>query len=106
MLAVTGAAAEAITALTEQEGVQQEGGIRFVMRSLDDSQAALALSVASAPLAGDEIVTADAGAQVFLEPEAAEYLSDKVLDVAPDAEGQLNFAVLEQADPDWRDRLR
>jgi iron-sulfur cluster assembly protein len=34
---------------------------------------------------------------VFLEEQAADYLSDKVLDVQPDAEGQLSFAVLEKA---------
>jgi hypothetical protein len=42
------------------------------------------------------VVTADAGAQVFLEPQAAEFLSDKVLDVQQDAEGQLNFAVVDR----------
>ena len=96
MLAVTEAAADAISALTAQEGVQDQGGLRFAMRSLENSQTALALSVAPAPADGDEVVTADAGAQVFLEPEAAEFLSDKVLDVQQDAEGQLNFAVVDR----------
>ena len=95
MLAVTEAAADAISALTAQEGVQ-EGGLRFEMRSSEDSQAALALSVAPAPAEGDEVVTAQPGAQVFLEPEAAEFLSDKVLDVQEDTEGQLNFALIER----------
>lgn len=96
MLAVTEAAADAITALTAQEGVQQQGGLRFAMRNLEDSQTALALSVAPAPVDGDEVVTADAGAQVFIEPQAAEFLVDKVLDVQQDAEGQLNFAVIDR----------
>jgi iron-sulfur cluster assembly protein len=96
MLAVTEAAAGAISALAAQEGVQEEGGLRFAMRALDDSQTALALSVAPAPADGDEVVTAQEGAQVFLEPEAAEFLSDKVLDVQQDAEGQLNFAVIDR----------
>jgi iron-sulfur cluster assembly protein len=97
MLAVTEAAAEAISALTAQGGIQQEGGLRFAMQSSSDSQTALALSVAPAPAEGDQVVTANEGAHVFLEPEAADYLSDKVLDVQPDADGQLSFAVLEQA---------
>ena len=97
MLAVTEAAAGAISQLTEQEGVSDEGGLRFAIRTMDDSQAALALSVAPAPVDGDQVVTANDGAQVFLEPQAAEFLSDKVLDVQEDAEGQLNFAVLERA---------
>jgi len=95
MLAVTEAAADAISALTAQEGLQEQGGLRFAMRGLDNSQTALALSVAPAPADGDEVVTAQEGAQVFLEPEAAEFLSDKVLDVQQDAEGQLNFAVVD-----------
>lgn len=96
MLAVTEAAADAISALTAQEGVQDQGGLRFEMRALENSQTALALSVAPAPADGDEVVTAQEGAQVFLEPEAAEFLSDKVLDVQQDPEGQLSFAVVER----------
>ncbi len=96
MLAVTEAAAEAISALTAQGGIQ-EGGLRFAMQASTDSQAALALTVAPAPADGDQVVTANEGAHVFLEQEAADYLSDKVLDVQPDAEGQLSFAVLERA---------
>jgi iron-sulfur cluster assembly protein len=97
MLAVTDAAAEAITALTEQSGLQDEGGVRFSMHTETDSSAALALSLAPAPLDGDQVVTANTGANVFLEEQAADFLSDKVLDVQPDDEGQLNFAVLERA---------
>jgi iron-sulfur cluster assembly protein len=97
MLAVTEAAAEAITALTAQGGIDDQGGLRFSMQTQTDSQAALALTVASAPVDGDHVVTADAGANVFLEEQAADYLSDKVLDVQQDDEGQLNFAVLERA---------
>lgn len=96
MLAVTEAAAQAITALTGQAGSDQ-GGIRFAMRTEQDSQASLALTVAPAPVEGDQVVTAEAGAQVFMEEQAADYLSDKVLDVQPDDEGQLNFAVLERS---------
>lgn len=97
MLAVTEAAAEAISALTAQGGIQQEGGLRFAMQANTDSQSSLALTVAPAPAEGDQVVKADAGAQVFLEEQAADYLSDKVLDVQPDGEGQLSFAVMEQA---------
>jgi iron-sulfur cluster assembly protein len=97
MLAVTEAAADAITALTAQGGIEDQGGLRFSMQTQSDSQTALALTVASAPVDGDQVVTADSGAHVYLEEEAADYLSDKVLDVQQDAEGQLNFAVLERA---------
>ncbi|HEY7592422.1 MAG TPA: iron-sulfur cluster biosynthesis protein [Actinophytocola sp.] len=97
MLAVTEAAAQAIDALTNQGGIDDQGGLRFSMQNESDSQTALALAVASAPVEGDQVVTAESGAHVFLEEQAADYLSDKVLDVQQDAEGQLNFAVLERA---------
>jgi iron-sulfur cluster assembly protein len=97
MLAVTEAAAEAISALTAQGGFQQEGGLRFAVQADTDSQAALALTVAPAPADGDQVVTANEGAQVFLEEQAASYLSDKVLDIQSDAEGELTFAVLERS---------
>ncbi|HEV2783018.1 MAG TPA: iron-sulfur cluster biosynthesis protein [Actinophytocola sp.] len=97
MLAVTEAAADAISALTAQRGLQDEGGLRFAVHTRDDSQDALALTVAPGPAAGDEVVTADAGAQVFLEPRAAEYLDDKVLDVEQDTQGQINFTILERS---------
>jgi len=96
MLAVTEAAAEAISALTAQGGIQ-EGGLRFAMQNQADAQAALALTVATGPADGDQVVTANEGAHVFLEERAADYLSDKVLDVQAAADGQLEFAVLEQA---------
>lgn len=98
MLAVTDAAAGAISALVAQEGVQEQGGLRFAVETTNDSQSALALSVAAGPAEGDQIVTAEDGAQVFLEPQAADYLSDKVLDLQQDEEGQLSFAVLERED--------
>jgi len=96
MLAVTEAAAEAISALTAQGGIQQEGGLRFAMQTEADAQPALALTVAPAPAEGDQVVTANGAANVFLEERAADYLSDKVLDVQPDTDGQLSFAVIEK----------
>jgi iron-sulfur cluster assembly protein len=96
MLAVTEAAAEAISALTAQGGIQ-DGGLRFAMQTEPDSQPALALTVAPQPAQGDQVVTANEGAHVFLEERAADYLSDKVLDVQAGTDGELNFAVLEQA---------
>ncbi|WP_026423862.1 iron-sulfur cluster biosynthesis protein [Actinokineospora inagensis] len=95
MLAVTEAAADAISALTAQDGVPETGGLRFTLVTPEVDGAPLAVALAPEPVAGDQVVTANA-AQVFLEPGAAELLADKVLDVQPDAEGQLNFAVLHQ----------
>ncbi|PPK63125.1 iron-sulfur cluster biosynthesis protein [Actinokineospora auranticolor] len=99
MLAVTEAAAEAIGALTAQDGISPTGGLRFTLVTPEVDGAPLAVALAPEPAAGDQVVTADAGAQVFLEPGAAELLSDKVLDVRADEHGQVNFAVLEQDVP-------
>jgi iron-sulfur cluster assembly protein len=96
MLAMTDAAAEAISALTAQEGKQETGGLRFAVQAQQESGAQLALSVAEQPEAGDQVVGTDAGARVFLEPKAAQFLDDKVLDVQQDDQGQLNFAVMPQ----------
>jgi iron-sulfur cluster assembly protein len=96
MLAVTTAAAEAISALTAEEGQQENGGLRFSVHRANQDSASLALTVADAPAQGDQVVTSDAGAQVFLEPEAAAYLSDKVLDVQQNPEGELSFTVAQQ----------
>jgi iron-sulfur cluster assembly protein len=96
MLAVTTAAAEAISALTAEEGQQNNGGLRFSVHRASEDSASLALSVADAPAQGDQVVTSDAGAQVFMEPEAAAYLSDKLLDVQETAEGEMSFTVVQQ----------
>jgi iron-sulfur cluster assembly protein len=97
MLTVTDAAAEAINALSTAEGKGESGGLRFAVHAESEEGATLAVSVAAEPTDGDEVVTGTEGAQVFLDPQAALYLSDKVLDVQPDEQGQLNFAVVDQA---------
>src|SRR6187399_3070931 len=99
MLAMTDAAANAISALTAQEGKQETGGLRFAVQVQQDSGAQLALSVADQPEAGDQVLGTEAGARVFLEPEAAQFLDDKLLDVQQDEAGQLNFAVMPQPAP-------
>ncbi|OLR94300.1 iron-sulfur cluster biosynthesis protein [Actinokineospora bangkokensis] len=97
MLAVTEAAADAISALTRQDGIADEGGLRFTLVQPEhDGAAPLAVALAPAPVDGDQVVSPKPQANVFLEPGAADLLDDKVLDVQQDAEGHLNFAVLEQ----------
>ncbi len=97
MLAMTDAAAEAISALTSQDG-QDAAGLRFAVREENDEGAQLALSIAPAPEDGDQVLGTEGGARVFLEPQAASFLDDKVLDIQQDDQGQLNFAVMQQAE--------
>jgi len=92
MLTVTEAAAEAITALTAEQGTESEqSGLRFALQSMEGDGAQLALSVAPAPEDGDRVVGTDGG-----EPQAAALLDDKVLDVQQDDTGDVAFAVLPQ----------
>ena len=94
MLTVTEAAAEAITALTGQEGAE-DGGLRFAVQSTGspEESAQLAVSVEAAPAAGDQVLGSEDGPKVFLEPDAAVLLDDKVLDIQQDEQGQVAFAV-------------
>ncbi|GAB3157075.1 iron-sulfur cluster biosynthesis family protein [Amycolatopsis sp. NPDC004378] len=95
MLTVTEAAAEAITALTSQgEG---DAGLRLAVQNADGESAQLALSVAPEPTEGDRVLgNEEGGPKVFLEPQAAALLDDKVLDVQEDEAGGVAFAVLPQ----------
>jgi iron-sulfur cluster assembly protein len=98
MLAMTDAAAQAINAMTSQDGPDGENtaGLRFTVQAQDDSGAQLAVSVAPRPEEGDEVLGAEGGARVFLEPTAALILDDKVLDVEQDDQGRLAIAVKQQ----------
>jgi Fe-S cluster assembly iron-binding protein IscA len=94
MLTVTEAAAEAITALTSQS--EGDAGLRLAVQNAEGESAQLALSVAPEPAAGDSVLGAEEGPKVFLEPQAAALLDDKVLDVQEDEAGGVAFAVLPQ----------
>jgi iron-sulfur cluster assembly protein len=94
MLAVTDAAAQAIEALTSTQ--EPDGGLRFSLQSSQDSTAQLALAVTPQPEEGDQVVTTDNGAHVYVDRGAAEFLDDKVLDVEQSNEGEIAFALAPQ----------
>ena len=98
MLEVTPMAAEVINELTAQSATDDGVGLRFALAVEQDSQAALELSLSEA-VDGDQVVAAPAGAKVIMEPAAAEFLEDKVLDVREDAEGNPAFAIARQDQP-------
>lgn len=91
MLTLTDTAATEIRNLVAQPEVPDDGGVRIA--SSDDG--ALTLSLTSAPDAGDAVID-NAGARVFLEPEAGQLLEDKTLDAGVDPEGQVQFTLAEQ----------
>lgn len=94
MLLLTYDAATIIRAIVDQSEAADEGGLRIAARDVDGDEATLELSVAEQPDALDEVVEQD-GAQVFLEPVAAEALSDKVLDASVE-DGGVRFTLSPQ----------
>ena len=99
MLAVTSQAASAIDGILAARGKPpDEAGMRITKKAnhLPESSTpmpSLRLEVVEAPKAGDEVL---AEAPVFLEPEAAALLDDKLLDADFSGE-QVHFALREQS---------
>ena len=96
MLSITDTAAIAINALIADSQMPAGSGLRIASQA--DSDGMLALSVAPAPAAHDTVVER-AGANVFLEPVAAQALDQQVLDVQQVSQGdeeQYQFAITPQ----------
>lgn len=93
MLAITENAAEAIQTIVASSPGPEKGGLRILARS-EGEQEKLELTIAAIPAEDDEVVE-EHGAHVFLDPEAASYLDDKVLDARVEG-NQVGFALLEQ----------
>lgn len=92
MLTLTDNAQSVITGIVDGAQAPQTGGIRI---SQDAEGAGLSVTVANAPEADDQVVEA-AGAKVFLDPDAAIALDDKVLDASAQPDGRVDFAVGQQ----------
>lgn len=98
MLAVTENAVETIKTITSSEGMPEGAGLRISTQNSDE-ETELAVSVTDNPGESDQVLAGD-GARLFLGPEAAAYLDDKVLDAQIDEQGQVSFAVGEQPPPE------
>ena len=94
MLVLTDAAAEVVKSLTATPQSPEGTGLRIA--SSDAAQpgdpGALQVTAAPGPGENDQVIEA-AGAHVYLEPKAAVYLEDKVLDAQVDSEGQAHFSL-------------
>jgi iron-sulfur cluster assembly protein len=96
MLLLTETAAEVVKALTATPQAPEGSGLRIESSVPQPADArALQLSAAMGPGENDQIIEA-AGARVYLEPQAAAYLEDKVLDAEVDQEGQPRFSLAVQ----------
>jgi iron-sulfur cluster assembly protein len=96
MLAVTQDAATVIRGLVQAAELPDDSGLRITVEEAGEGQVGLGLDVVPEPEDGDEVV-AELGAQVFLEPDAANLLDDKVLD-ATLAGDKISFAISERGD--------
>jgi Fe-S cluster assembly iron-binding protein IscA len=67
-----------------------------MVADLAGTQANFQLSVVPVPAEDDEVIE-DQGARVFLEPQAASLLGDKVLDASID-ENQVAFTIADQVE--------
>lgn len=96
MLSVTESAASAITGMLETAEVSEDAGMRISTDTAPREDGAprteLRLALVEGPLADDEVVS---DAPVFLEPEAAALLDDKVLDAEVSGD-QVQFQLKEQ----------
>jgi iron-sulfur cluster assembly protein len=93
MLVLTEAAAEVVKSVTSTPQSPEGAGLR-IASSVPEQQSpgGLQVTAAPAPDANDQIIET-AGARVFLEPQAAAYLEDKVLDARLDEEGKAHFSL-------------
>jgi iron-sulfur cluster assembly protein len=93
-LKLTEAAAAAIRGLLAQADLGDESGLRVTAEMDETGEPGLHLSFEPEPADEDHVVRAH-GVNVFLDPSAAEYLEDKVLDAELHGD-HAHFAVAEQ----------
>jgi len=98
MLVLTEAAAEVVKSVIDTPQAPDGTGLRITQSGSEPTASALELAAAAEPGVNDQVVEA-AGARVFLDPQAAAYLDDKVLDAQVDAEGQVRFMLGTQRPP-------
>ncbi|PVG81555.1 Fe-S cluster assembly protein HesB [Nocardioides gansuensis] len=93
MLTLTENASMIVKEITSQTGAEGAGLRIAADPVMEDS---FSVSPSEHPEPGDQVVE-QAGATVFLEDQAAQALSDKVLDAGVDEAGNLQFALGQQA---------
>ena len=91
MLVLTDAAAEVVKSVTDTPQAPDGTGLR-ITQSAPEPGSGLELAAATEPGVNDQIVEI-AGARVFLDPLAAAYLDDKVLDAEVDTQGKVHFTL-------------
>ena len=94
LLALTDSAVEAVKSIvSSSDEVSETGGLRMVAERAG-TQANFHLSVVPLPAEDDEVIE-EQGVRVFLEPEAASLLDEKVLDASVEQD-QIAFTLADQ----------
>ena len=93
MLTMTENATTVVKTLAARGGTDAEGGLRISTSTPESRE--YAVEVTPGPAEADTVVEAD-GARVFLEPNAATALDDKILDADVSTEGNIRFSLAEQ----------
>jgi iron-sulfur cluster assembly protein len=112
MLTLTPTAAEVVRTLVDQSPTAAAGGLRIAASPDGIEGVSLELSLVDEPEATDETIE-QSGATVYLDPDAAELLDDKLLDaqvaedhvtfvLREDDEGEGPFEALDMEDPQAR----
>jgi iron-sulfur cluster assembly protein len=93
MLVLTEAAAEVVKSVTSTAQAPDGAGLRIASPSPEpESPGALQVTATTGPRENDQVIET-AGARVFLEPQAAIYLDDKILDAQIDEQGNAHFSL-------------
>jgi iron-sulfur cluster assembly protein len=96
LLALTDSAVQAVKDIvSSSEQVPETGGLRMVAERAG-TQANFQVSVVPSPAEDDEVIE-EQGARVFLEPDAASLLDDKVLDASVEQD-QVAFTIADQVE--------
>jgi len=94
VLTITENAEQALDAVVAAENAPDGAGVRISQGVGADGQPAVGLALAVAPEPGDAVVE-DANVPVFLAPEVADLLDDKILDAQLEGD-QIAFRLGEQ----------
>jgi iron-sulfur cluster assembly protein len=96
LLTLTDSAVEAVNQIvSSSDELSETGGLRMVAEQVG-TQTNLELRVAPVPAEDDEVIE-EKGARVFLEPEAASLLDDKILDARVE-DDRVAFSIQERID--------
>jgi Fe-S cluster assembly iron-binding protein IscA len=99
MLMLTDTAAAVIKELAAQLDLPETAGLRISPTPEGTGETALAAVLAGAPDPQDSVVEVR-HARVFLEPEAADHLNDKILDAETQNGGKVMFHLRSQLTPE------